>query len=100
MSSWGPNQVFLISLRPREIVSLLFFLSCVLISHRRIIVLSLRLVNELQKLLLPYIALDFDQNVLKGQQEVTATIGELQSLEHLATYGRPMYAVLIRLRSM
>ena len=61
---------------------------------------SLRLGNELQKLLPPYIALDFDQNVLKGRQEVTAKIGELQSLEHLATYGRPMYAVLIRMRSM
>ena len=48
----------------------------------------------------PYIALDFDQNVLKNQQKVTATIGELQSLEHFATYGRPMYAVLIRLQSM
>ena len=80
---------------PSPVASLLF-LACVLISHRRIIVLSLRL----GKLLLPYIALDFDQNVLKGRQEVTAKIGELQSLEHLATYGRPMYAVLIRLRSM
>ncbi|KAF8268647.1 hypothetical protein EI94DRAFT_1800166 [Lactarius quietus] len=53
--------------------------------------LSLRLVNELQKLLLPYITLGFDQNVLKGRQEVTAKISELQSLEHLATYGHPMW---------
>ena len=67
----------------------------VLISHCRIIVLSLRLGKELRQLLAPYIALDFDQNVFKGQPEVTATIGELQSLEHLASYGRPMYAVLI-----
>jgi hypothetical protein len=67
----------------------------VLISHCRIIVLSMRLGKELRQLLAPYIALDFDQNVFKGQPEVTATIGELQSLEHLASYGRPMYAVLI-----
>jgi hypothetical protein len=67
----------------------------VLISHCRIIVVSLRLGNELRKLLAPYIALDFDQNVSKDQSEVTATIGEFQSLEHLAGYGRPMYAVFI-----
>ena len=60
---------------------------------------SLRLLKELRKLP-PYIALDFDHNVLKSQVEVTATIGELQSIEHLASYGRPMYAVLTRLRSM
>jgi hypothetical protein len=56
------------------------------------LVSSLRLDSELRKLLPPYIALDFDQNVPKGQTEVTVTIGELQSLEHLASYGRPMYA--------
>jgi hypothetical protein len=67
----------------------------VFISHCRIIVLSLRLGNELRQLPAPYIALDFDQNVCKGQLDVTATIGELQSLEHLASYGRPMYVVLI-----
>jgi hypothetical protein len=66
----------------------------VLISHCRIIVVSLRLNKELRKLLPPYIALGFDQNTSKGQPEATATIGELQSLEHLASYGRPMYAVL------
>ncbi|KIM80231.1 hypothetical protein PILCRDRAFT_9777 [Piloderma croceum F 1598] len=53
---------------------------------------SLRLGEDLQKLLAPpYIALDFDQNVFKGQPEATATIGQLQSLEHLASYGRPMW---------
>ena len=100
MSSWGPNQAFLISLRCRYIVCLLILLACVLISHRRTIVLSLRLGNELRKLLLPYIALDFDQNVVEDRQEVIVTMGELQSLKHFATYGRPMYAVLIRLRSI
>ena len=99
MSSWGPNQKFLVSLCPRKILSLLF-LPCVFISHQRIIVHSLRLVKEVQTLIPPYIGLDFDQNVRKGLQEVTATIGELQSLEHLATYGRPLYAVLIHLQSM
>ncbi|KIM86830.1 hypothetical protein PILCRDRAFT_4708 [Piloderma croceum F 1598] len=52
---------------------------------------SLRLLKELRKLLPPYIALDFDHNVLKSQAEVTATIGELQSIEHLASYGRPVW---------
>ena len=51
---------------PQHCESPIFFLPCVLISHQGIIVLSLRLGNELQKLLLPYIALDFNQNVLKG----------------------------------
>ena len=46
----------------------------------------------MRKLLPPYIALDFDN---KGAPEVTATIGELQSLMHLASYGRPLYAALI-----
>ena len=56
--------------------------------------LSLRL-KELRKLLPPYIALDFDQNTVANQPETTATIGELQSIKHLANYGRPMYAVLV-----
>ena len=46
----------------------------------------------------PYFALDFDQNVIKGGQSVTAKIGDLQSLEHLASYGRPMYAILLLCR--
>ena len=53
---------------------------------------SLRLAKEMRKLLPPYIALDFDN---KGLPEVTATIGKLQSLTHLASYGRPLYAALI-----
>ena len=55
--------------------------------------LSLRF--KLRKLLLPHIALDFDQNTVANQPETTATIGELQSIKHLASYGRPMYAVLV-----
>ncbi|KAF8806748.1 hypothetical protein BYT27DRAFT_7223930 [Phlegmacium glaucopus] len=50
---------------------------------------SLRLAKEQRVLLPPYIALDFDHN--KGLPEVTATIGKLQSLTHLASYGRPMW---------
>jgi len=57
-------------------------------------VLSLRFGDELRKLLPLYIALDFDQNVIKGRPEATSKIGELQSLEHLSSYGRPMYAIL------
>lgn len=52
--------------------------------------LSLRLEKELRQFVAPYVALDFDQNVPKGRQEVTVKIVDLQSLEHLACYGRPM----------
>jgi hypothetical protein len=60
------------------------------LSHSRIIVNSLRLQKEIQELLGPYIALDFDQNVPTGRQEVTVKIGYLQSLEYLVSYGRPL----------
>ncbi|KAF8325743.1 hypothetical protein F5887DRAFT_1289437 [Amanita rubescens] len=52
---------------------------------------SLRLAKEMRKLLLPYIALHFDN---KGVSEV-ATIGELQSHTHLASYGRPLWRALL-----
>ncbi|KAF8726091.1 hypothetical protein AX14_008074 [Amanita brunnescens Koide BX004] len=44
--------------------------------------------KKCKTLLPPYIALDFDN---KGLPEVTATIGKLQSLRHLASYGRPLW---------
>ena len=47
---------------------------------------ALQLGNELRKSLMPYIALDFNQNVCKDRLEVAATISESQSL---ATYGGP-----------
>ena len=51
---------------------------------------SLRLQKEIQELLGPYIALDFDQNLLTDRKEVTVTIGWLQSLQRFANYGRPL----------
>jgi hypothetical protein len=55
-------------------------------------VLSLRLRKEVEGLLGPYIALGFDQNVIcQNRALVTVTIGELQSIEYLSRYGRPMY---------
>ena len=56
------------------------------------IVRSPRLSKEMRQLLPPYIALDFDN---QGLPEVTVTIGKLQSLMHLASYGRPLYAALV-----
>lgn len=53
---------------------------------------SLRLRQELERLLEPYIALGFDQNVIcENRPLVTVTMGYLQSVEHLSRYGRPMY---------
>ena len=57
---------------------------------------SLRLRRELQRPLPPYIALDFDQNVLANNRKpVIFTMGELKSIAHLSKYGRPLYAILI-----
>ena len=66
------------------------------ISHRRIIVSSLRLRKELETLLPPYIALDFDQNMPVGGGTAAAVkFAQLRSLEHLAKYGRPLYVVFV-----
>ena len=56
------------------------------------VVLSLRLRREIERLLGPYIALGFDQNVIcQNRASATVTMGELQSIENLSKYGRPMY---------
>jgi hypothetical protein len=56
------------------------------------LVLSLRLRKEVERLLAPYIALGFDQNVTsENRSQVTVRMGYLQSIEHLSRYGRPMY---------
>ena len=58
--------------------------------------LSLRLRKELQRLLEPYSALDFDQNVISDSRKpLILTMGELKSISHLSKYGRPLYAVLV-----
>ena len=57
-----------------------------------IIVLSLRLRLEIERLMEPYIALGYDQNVIcENRALVTATMGYLRSIEHVSRYGRPMY---------
>lgn len=59
-------------------------------------VLSLRLKDELKRLLPPYIALDFDQNMTAESQEPhCVTVEELQTLRHLARYGRPLCVVSV-----
>ena len=56
------------------------------------VVHSLRLRQEIERLLEPYIALGFDQNVIcQNRASVTVTMGDLQSIKNLSKYGRPMY---------
>lgn len=59
-------------------------------------VLSLRLKSEIKCLLPPYIALGFDQNAIVGNQTPKhVTVAQLQTLEHLSQYGRPLYVVSV-----
>ena len=52
---------------------------------------SLRLKSEMKRLILPYFALGFDQHMIsRGRRALSATIGELQSLEHVCEFGRPL----------
>jgi hypothetical protein len=54
-------------------------------------VASLKLIREMARLLPPYMALGFDHHAIANAQEPrTVTIGELQSIKHLAQYGRPL----------
>ncbi len=50
---------------------------------------SLRLIQEMARLLPPYVALGFDHHAIANAQEPrTVTMGKLQSIKHLAQYGR------------
>ena len=52
---------------------------------------SLKLIQEVARLLPPYTALGFDHHAIANAQKPrTVTIGELQSIKHLAQYGRPL----------
>lgn len=58
---------------------------------------SLRLRRGLKRLMKPFIGVGFDQNAIyPGGVHMTTTIGELQSVEHLATYGRPLWNAQFR----
>lgn len=51
---------------------------------------SLKLIREMARLLPPYVALGFDHHAIAhAPKPQTVTIGELQSIKHLAQYGRP-----------
>lgn len=57
--------------------------------------LSLKLKMELARLLPPYIDLGFDQRVIAmGRVVVSVRMGEMQTIEFLSRYGRPMYVYL------
>jgi hypothetical protein len=52
---------------------------------------SVKLRLEGIQLLPPYIAIGFDQiAIAEDRGEVVVKMGELQSIKHLAKYGRPM----------
>ena len=54
-------------------------------------VASLKLIREMSRLLRPYMALGFDHHAIADAQKPRiVTIGELQSIKHLAQYGRPL----------
>ncbi len=58
-------------------------------------VLSLRLKSELNRLLPPYIDLGFDQRVIAASGEhVSVSMGDMQTIEFISQYGRPMYVNL------
>jgi len=51
------------------------------------------------RLLPPYVALGFDHHAIANAQEPRAvTMGELQSIKHLAQYGRPLWVGSCRLK--
>lgn len=55
--------------------------------------LSLKLKMELARLLPPYIDLGFDQRVIAlGRVVVSVRMGEMQTIEFLSRYGRPMWS--------
>ena len=57
--------------------------------------LSLKLKMELARLLHPYIDLGFDQRAIAmGREVVNVRMGEMQTIEFLSRYGRPMYVYL------
>ncbi|EDR00639.1 uncharacterized protein LACBIDRAFT_313129 [Laccaria bicolor S238N-H82] len=57
---------------------------------------SLRHRLELAQLLPPYIVLSFDQRVIaKNQAAVSVSMGHLQTIEHLAQCGRPLWSALL-----
>ncbi|TFK75164.1 hypothetical protein BDN72DRAFT_561208 [Pluteus cervinus] len=54
---------------------------------------SLRTRLEVATVLPPFFALGFDQIITKSNQTVTSyTMGEISSLNHIAKYGRPLWA--------
>ncbi|KAM6495125.1 hypothetical protein JOM56_009748 [Amanita muscaria] len=58
---------------------------------------SFRLVTEIAQLLPPYITLGFDQyHVHKEEKEITARMGDFQTIEHLAQYGRPLWSASVK----
>ena len=51
--------------------------------------------------LLTYVALGFDHKmVAKNRATVKSPMQDLQTLEHLSQYGRPLYVTLVRQRQL
>jgi hypothetical protein len=59
-----------------------------------LLVLSLKLRQELSRLVPPYIALDFDQHAIaQGRTKTNFRIGDFETIKHLARFGRPLYVL-------
>ena len=54
------------------------------------IVLSLRLRQELTRLSMPYIDLGFDQRAIAKSGAVSVRMGDMETIEFISQYGRPM----------
>lgn len=51
----------------------------------------MRAKGEVSSLLPPYVAVGFDQHLInKNRAKTTVRMGYLQSIDHLAEYGRPL----------
>jgi hypothetical protein len=53
--------------------------------------LSMRLREEIEELMPPFLALGFDQHAIdKKQEPEVCCMGDLKRIEHLCKYGRPI----------
>ena len=64
-------------------------LTCSYLTYLRT-VFSLRPGSDMAQLLLPYITLSFDWNIIANNAVKTALIGDFTTLKHLSQYGQLM----------
>ena len=59
-----------------------------------VIVISFRLKEEVARLPTPYIDVGFDQRAIAKSRAVSVRMGDMETIEFLSQYGRPMYVGL------